>query len=283
MTPEHAAAFDSRLQETMAVYGRPRPSDFALRAWWTALEPYDWPEVDAALAGHVAECKFAPTPADVVERLTSQDDRLGPESAWSLAVQALDEGATVVWTSEIAQAFGAAKPIFDLGDEVGARKAFLEAYERAVTVARRELRPPKWEVSLGHDPQRRHDALREAERRGRLPSHTVARLLGPDAQGAAEARTGASPIAGLLEGNIAQFPTSDERDRRRYLNAVREGIAKGAAAKAAERRRIAERQSAELAEIEAKRSAIRAELARRQGAADVEHTEGAPDENASGG
>ena len=272
MKAEHAPAFDVRLQEAMAAYGRSPPSEFAMRAWWAALAPYDWPVIEAALIQHVAECKFPPTPADLIERLGAADGRPGPEEAWSQALQAADEQETVVWTQEIAEAFATAKPVLDVGDEVGARKAFLEVYERLITKARRALRPAEWTVSLGHDPQRRLDVLRDAERRGRLPSPLVARLLPPDAQRASGDAAGPADAAQLLVGNVAQFPVSDERDRKRYLAAVREGLRRGAAEKAARYQSIEDRRRAQLDAAAAKRAAQRAAIDRYQ----LEHAKALP-------
>jgi len=267
MNDQDAAAFDLRLQEVMAAYGREMLPDLAMRAWWSALRPFGWPAVEAALVAHVAACKFAPTPADIVERLTANDGHLGPEAAWSLALQAQDEHATIVWTAEVAEAFGVAKPVLDAGDEVGARKAFLETYARALAAARARLAPASWSVSLGQDPQRRAEALLEAQRHGRLPAQTVARLLPPEAQRDAQALPGPAEVGGRLEGAVTPTPGADAHTRRRLRAAVHEGLRQGAAAKAAEHARIAERRRARSAELERQRQARRAELARRDPAA----------------
>ncbi|MFS7082118.1 hypothetical protein ABMZ19_25175, partial [Escherichia coli] len=87
-----------------------------------------------------------------VTRIPSASSRPGPEEAWSIAVRACDEAETVVMNDEIALAWGAAKPIFDLGDEVGARMAFKEVYERQVAAA---TGPAKWWPSLGTDQHKR--------------------------------------------------------------------------------------------------------------------------------
>ena len=272
MTDDDAPAFDLRLREVMEVYGRAAPSETALCGWWRALGDFDWSVVEGALVEHVAQCKFAPTPADIVERLVARDGRPGPEAAWSLALQAHDEQATVVWTQEIAEAFGVAKPVLDAGDEVGARKAFQEAYRHALAAARREMRPAEWRASLGQDPRRRADALSEAQRLGRLPADAVARLLPAEAQRGAQALTGPVDVAGLLGGKVTPFPAGSARDQRRLLAAVREGIRQGAAAKAAERERVDERRRAHAAELERLRRLRRAELARRGAAAPADDT-----------
>lgn len=242
---ETAAALDRLLEEVMAAYGRPRPGDAALAAWWAALAPFHWSVVEAALTAHLARCKFAPTPADIVEAITVRDGRPGPEEAWSIALRATDETETVVWTAEIAAARAVAEPILTAGDEVGARKAFLEVYARETADARRQLQPVRWEVSLGTDRERRRLALCEAERQGRLGAATLARLLPPDAPGASR---GMASVVGLLAGKVAELPPSRDRDVRRLLAELRASLAEGVAGKAAEhRRRAAERRAREQA------------------------------------
>ncbi|MBK1632641.1 hypothetical protein CKO31_18215 [Thiohalocapsa halophila] len=278
-----AAAFDRRLEEVMAAYIRERPSDAALRAWWAVLEPFAWEVVEPALLAHVADCKFPPTPADIFERLVTQDGRPTPAEAWSVALQAADEAATVVWTAEIAEAWAVAKPVLDAGDKVGARQAFVAAYEQRVAEARRRLRTTEWRVSLGQDPQRRTDALLAAQRQGLLPPQTVGRLLpapvaGADADagaGGLDEAAASAQAAALLAGNVIAFPMRDERNRRRFLAAVREGLARGEADKAAEQARRSATEAAQEAERERARAkrqvsreehaaALQAELERRR-------------------
>jgi hypothetical protein len=261
-----AAAFELRLREVLDAYGRPFPSKSALCAWWLALRPFDWPVVDAALTEHLALCRFPPVPADIVGRISAHDGRPGPEEAWSIALAADDEAATVVWTAEIAAARAVAEPILAARDEVGARKAFLEVYTRVLAEARRQLRPVGWEVSLGTDPARRVAALCDAERAGRLRPDLVQRLLPPDTQLPAGAPTGPVSIAGLLTGSVAALPPDRVRDQRRFVAAVREGLARAAADRAAERARVAEQRRVRAAQRrlqEALRAHQRFVLARR--------------------
>lgn len=94
-----------------------------------------------------------------------------------MALGARDEARSLVWTEEIAAAWGVALPILSAGDLIGARKAFLEAYALRIEQARERLQPVCWRASLGTDPAQRSDALREAEQRGRLSHEQVQRLL----------------------------------------------------------------------------------------------------------
>ena len=225
MTPDDAPDFHQTLAAAMEVYGARAPSDTALRVWWAALAPYPWPLIERALGEHVAWCKFAPRPADIIERLTSADGRPTPEEAWNLAVQAQDEAETVVWTRESAEAWGIARPILELGDTVGARQAFVAAYARLVTEARRNLTPVAWSPSLGTDPTRRTAALlRAVELRQLPPAHARVLLPSPEEAGADAAAIRA--VAGLIAGkaSVAALPDAESRNARLFLAAIRAGL-----------------------------------------------------------
>lgn len=143
--------------------------------WFRSLSAYPLEAVRAGLDAHVRDPqrgRFVPTPADVIAQIegsAAADGRPGAEEAWAIALRSRDETDTVVWTQEIAQALGIAKPILEVGDDVGARMAFKEAYTRLVEEARHQRTAAEWIVSLGYDPKRRDVAIRAAVGAGRLP------------------------------------------------------------------------------------------------------------------
>jgi hypothetical protein len=155
--------------------GNYTPNSTNSAMWFKSLEKYPLEAVRAGFDAHVRDPqrgRFVPVPADVIAQIDSTaaaDGRLGAEEAWALALGAQDEAETVVWTTEIAQALGIAKPILDAGDEVGARMAFKEAYARLVDEARRNRVAASWSASLGWDKTRRDVAVRAAIDAGRLP------------------------------------------------------------------------------------------------------------------
>jgi hypothetical protein len=117
--------------------------------------------------------RFPPLPSDLIAQIIgarSNDRRPGAEEAWAIAIRSADENRTVVWTAEIAEAWGIARGIAANGDDVGARMAFKEAYTRLVTEARAALRPATWSASLGHDPEQRDKELERAQLAGLLPA-----------------------------------------------------------------------------------------------------------------
>lgn len=106
------------------------------------------------------------TLADVIARIQESDGRPGVEEAWAMIPH--DEAASAVLTDEMATAMGAALPLLNAGDDIGARMAFKEVYNREVTQARANGRPVRWFASLGHDKAGREPVIRQAVQQGRL-------------------------------------------------------------------------------------------------------------------
>ncbi len=152
------------------------------------------------------------TPKAILDRIDEALGRPAANEAWAIAMQALDERATVVWTGEMSDAWLAAKPIADGGDMVGARMAFIAAYERLVRAAREARSMPVVHVSIGWDATARDAALEKAVQLGyltdeRANEHRVA-LPAPVF----------NPVA-LLTGNVevAKHAPPDVRERLKKL------------------------------------------------------------------
>jgi len=187
MRREDLQPFGQMLDAVCSLLSRgnytPNATNTAL--FFRALQRYSLDEVRAGFDAHVSDPqrgKFVPTPADVIaqiEGLAANDGRPGAEEAWAIVLRGRDEAETIVWTAEMAEAWSIAKPVMDLGDEVGARMAFRESYGRLVEDARRKRMPPGWSLSLGHDEQRRIEAIRSAVSDGRLPESELQALPAP--------------------------------------------------------------------------------------------------------
>jgi len=112
--------------------------------------------------------------ADILERIPG--GRPGAEEAWSIVSPTLnDERVTVVWTTEMQQAFGVALKLQD--DHIAARMAFKEAYTRLTAEAREAGAPIRWQASLGQDAAGRESVLVAAAEKGLLTVQHVAGLL----------------------------------------------------------------------------------------------------------
>lgn len=139
-------------------------SEAAARVFVSDISVYPEPAVMKALARCRKEVRGALTVADVVMRI--DDGRPGAEEAWALIP--MDEHGSVVWTDEMAKAFGVASPLLNAGEVVPARMAFKEAYNKLVSEARDAGVPVAWSASLGHDPNAREAAVLLAVDKGRL-------------------------------------------------------------------------------------------------------------------
>ena len=124
-----------------------------------------------------------------------------------------DMAETVVWTDQVAEAAAVARPILESGDEVGARMAFRDAYERMI---RERNDSPKWFPSLGHDPVRRNTALDRAVADGRLRREHVDGLLPPPINAKGHV------IAGLLSGDTSAPMPRDPDFRKRIATLLRQ-------------------------------------------------------------
>src|SRR5580704_10882619 len=79
----------------------------------------------------------------------AEDGRPGVEAAWAMCPKTEDR--SVVWTDEMAIAFGACRSLLRDGDEIGARMVFKEQYPGLVSAARVAHVPVRWEPSLGFE------------------------------------------------------------------------------------------------------------------------------------
>ena len=148
-------------------------SEDAARIMAEDLAQYPEDKVMKALTKCRRELKGRVSIAEVISRI--DDGRPGPEEAWAMMPKS--ESSSVVWTSEMAEAYGICYKLIEEGDTVQARMAFLEAYKDRVSRARNEGIKVQWIPSLGHDPQSREHVLMEAVEKGRLTAKHVFQLL----------------------------------------------------------------------------------------------------------
>lgn len=166
----------TELLTTVADYYGRKLAPASIQLYWNALTAFDFALVKRLFTEHVKASKFMPSIAELLDMLKVMDGRPNPEEAWAMVARSLnDEGLTLVWTEEMAQAFGVAIALQD--DRIAARMAFKESYEQAVKAARSAGRAAKWTPSLGHDVAGREWPLIEAAKLGRLNVDQVRGLL----------------------------------------------------------------------------------------------------------
>lgn len=177
---EFAALLDD--VATLKPTWKPLPPK-AKALFFKAFEQYPLEVVSQAMTAHLLDPErgqFQPAPADLmaqIKKMAGADNWPGAEEAWAIALTSQDESATVIWTQEIAEAFGICRPVLDTSGAISARKAFIEAYERLVGMARINNIPAQWSASLGWDADKREEVLRKAAVTGLLPAPAVRAML----------------------------------------------------------------------------------------------------------
>ena len=162
----------SRLSEAVAVtleLTGTTLSEVAARMMADDLARYPEQQVMGALTRCRRELKGRLTIADVITRL--DDGRPGVEEAWAMLPKT--ESDTAVWTEEMAKASAVTHDLIDRGDDVGARMAFKESYQRLCQSARDRGIPVSWSVTLGWDQQGRESVIRAAVEKGLLTENQV--------------------------------------------------------------------------------------------------------------
>jgi hypothetical protein len=191
MNTDDLSRFCSMMNGLCEYYQRPALNKTTMDIYWDGLNDHPLDTVSKAIRAHTQDPQagsYFPKIADIVRHIpTATKQHPLPDEAWLIACDAADEAATVVWTREIAQAWGQVQAVWETRDKVGVRMAFKAVYERLV----KQAGAPVWEVSAGFDPQARAVAVENAVAVGRLPS---AELL---ATYALPAPT--QGVAGLLE------------------------------------------------------------------------------------
>lgn len=151
--------------------------------------------------------------AAIIDRI--DDGRPRADEAWGIALEYLaDEGATVVLNEDISAAIQSARPIYEEGDETGARMAFRSAYDRITRDKKGQ--PVTWWPSLGHDPMRREQALLEAASKGRLGNSQVVGLLPPPK----EAQLLLENVVSLVSSNGALTDSDKRKQKIQELKAM---------------------------------------------------------------
>lgn len=211
--------FVQMLDAVYALHGKSLNAE-AKALFFRALSQFPLGMVRAAMDAHVRDPnrgQFPPKPADLMAQIVGQsndDGRPGPDEAWAIALTSRDESETVVWTREMAAAFDICRPVLDGGDEVGARMAFKDAYNRLVTEARRDGNPVAWSASLGWDIEKREVALHTAVTRNQLPAPAAAALLPAPATDDGYSPEKAAENLAKLRQMMAEMGTAAERRQR---------------------------------------------------------------------
>lgn len=178
------------------------------------LAAYDFQAVMVALTRCRREFSGKLTLKMILELVAPAGGWLSANEAWSLALPAADERNTVVWTREASKAWSVALPLMEAGDKVGARMAFIAAYERHVSTAKSEGKQPVHEVSAGWDAAGRDLAIQQAQIAGLLPPPApVAALPPPTKEQQAALVDNRAKVQAGLQALASKMLAANEPDR----------------------------------------------------------------------
>ena len=229
MSKDQVARLALAICATAEIIGHTLTSDAAL-IMADDLASYKPDDVANALKACRRELNGKLTLASILQRVQASDGRPARDEAWSIALSASDEYDTVVMTDEIQLALSAARPVLDAGDLIGARMAFMSAYDRLILQARSEAAPVKWNVSVGFDAGRRIAAVTAAVQMQRIPQER-GQLLLADLTHEPISEDGQA-IAGLLTGPDVKRASPVMRQR---LQRIKEQMKEMSAASEARR------------------------------------------------
>ena len=258
MQASDKADFTALVAKTWRFYGK-QPTGEDVADWFDLLAEFPLAVVATAFRRHLTDPhqgQYLPKPADIIRHLPvprpEDDGRPSADEAWGLLLRLVrDEAETGALSEEIREGWQACGPVLDAGDEVGARRCFIDAYNRRVQLARERHEPVRWTVTLGTDRQLREERIGEAVKLGRIGrDHARALLPGPSA-GSIE------QVAGLLEGPDATPEDRSVSARLRELVAIIT-----AAGSEADDRRRTEREARQARESASRERALSALQAR---------------------
>jgi hypothetical protein len=217
--PDEKPAFAEMLTACCINYGRDADKG-VMRLWWNLLSDYSFQDVAKAMTAHIRSSSKMPAINDILGLINAGNpamQRPGADEAWAMMPRSEDD--SVVWTDEMAYAWGIASSLVnpnlvDRPDWVAARMAFKDAYSRAVDTAKAQSRPVQWRLVLGHTKDNLLDVVTEAVRLGRMSDNDARPLL-------AELEYRKPLVAGLLEGTVG----TDNHDKaKQELARIKSGL-----------------------------------------------------------
>lgn len=135
------------------------------------------------------------------------DGRPGPEEAWARMPKGEHmEDDSVVWCEEERAAYSACRSLLLDGDQIGARMAFKERYERELAEARSHERPVRWTMSAGYDTGHRLSTLASAVQENRLSLASALNFVPGDRLNEFAMMLPPAEAKGLLTGKVDKLP-----------------------------------------------------------------------------
>lgn len=188
-----------------------------LTEWWNCLCGYELRLVEAALNRFMVAGDDFFVPRKIIKIIDAliPDGRLGADEAWAMYPK--DERSSAVISNEMAEAMRDARGLLERGDEIAARMAFRDAYNRIVEANRARGIPPQWFPSLGHDPEGREQALKAAVEKGRIGQDQATALIPPPKDNVIASALGGSNLLEFKGAELTQEQRQKIRDKTAQL------------------------------------------------------------------
>jgi hypothetical protein len=178
----------------------------------SGLADLDQTHLKIAFRRACCELKWFPKLAELRELAGAlpaafDDGRPGPEEAWARMPKGERiEDDSVVWCEEERIAYGACRSLLLEGDQIGARMAFKERYERELAEARHHNRPLRWTMSAGCDMEHRLVTLAIAVQEKRITVTGALNFVPGERQNDFAQLLPPGEAKGLLTGKVANLP-----------------------------------------------------------------------------
>lgn len=141
MTDADAKIFNETIQGLFEAMGFEPPTSTARRLWWESLKGLELERLTAAASEFLRTRRHKPTVAALLD-IADPSQYPSPDEAWNMCPKSEAETAWVF--PEMLAALSACCDSLDAGDRIGARKAFLDVYQRET---RGKQGRPGWFIS----------------------------------------------------------------------------------------------------------------------------------------
>ena len=134
------------------------------------------------------------------------DGRPGPEEAWARMPKGdRIEDDSIVWCEEERTAYATCRRLLLEGDQIGARMAFKERYEKELAEARSCRKPVRWTMSAGYDIDHRLVTLATAVQEKRMSLEKALDFVSVERRDDFARMLPASQAKGLLTGEAEKM------------------------------------------------------------------------------
>ncbi len=177
----------------------------------TALADVPMDQLRQAIRAAIQELKWFPKVAELRELAGALPERLndgrpGPEEAWARMPKGEGmEEDSIVWCEEERIAYSTCRSLLLDGDQIGARMAFKERYEKELAEARSHRTPARWSISAGYDIEHRMTTLATAVQEKRISLESALNFVSAERRDDFARMLPPAEAKGLLTGKVEKI------------------------------------------------------------------------------